>query len=552
MKQTVFLTVVLFAFLSCQSSLQRDLNLAESLLQDNPDSALSCLNAIQPNRITKTKEEARYALLVSAAKDKNHIDVSSDSLIKIAVDYYSQHGDTRHRMLANYYHGIVLKNGKQFSGAIVALEKAEKNALMINDSYQLGLIYRNMANVFSESNNPQEAIQHRKKAIASFEEAQAVLYQTYAELSLAIDYINNNDFENADSLLIAISDKTNSPSILSRCNTSKAVVLINNGGDMAEALRLYKSTPVKYLSFMDYGYYALATEAAGQKDSTDYWISKGYSLCKDWADSASLDYFRSRIALRRRQYEEAYHLVDKAAKSQDAITRTLLQQSVSGAQRDYYKAESIHQEELLKAARREKTLIGIISFLLVIISLLSLLAVSKKKERQLKELLTRLSLERKDIDLLCKNNAHLLGSLFSARITHLDKLSKAYFLAEDKQEKEAAFYQIKKSVASLRNNPELFQSLENDLNQYCGGIISKLRTQVPRIKGNNLRIIILFFAGFPYDVVQLIMGSVSIDSLKMTRSRFRKEIIAAKAPDEAVFLELLEMKKRPQDYTNES
>jgi hypothetical protein len=62
----------------------------------------------------------------------------------------------------------------------------------------------------------------------------------------------------------------------------------------------------------------------------------------------------------------------------------------------------------------------------------------------------------------------------------------------------------------------------------------------------------LFFAGFSYPVVQLIMNKQSVESLKMGRSRFRKEILAAKAADADMFLKMLDMKKRPQAGTNEN
>ena len=82
--------------------------------------------------------------------------------------------------------------------------------------------------------------------------------------------------------------------------------------------------------------------------------------------------------------------------------------------------------------------------------------------------------------------------------------------------------------------------------------MSKLRVQVPRIKGNNLRIIMLFFAGFNYETVQFILNKASIESLKTVRSRFRKEIVASGAPDKDYFLMMLEMKKRSQAGTNEN
>jgi hypothetical protein len=52
----------------------------------------------------------------------------------------------------------------------------------------------------------------------------------------------------------------------------------------------------------------------------------------------------------------------------------------------------------------------------------------------------------------------------------------------------------------------------------------------------------LFFAGYSYETVQLILNKVSIESLRMARSRFRKEIKDADAPDADFFLSMLEMK----------
>ena len=255
--------------------------------------------------------------------------------------------------------------------------------------------------------------------------------------------------------------------------------------------------------------------------------------------------------MNRGQYKEAFYLVKESMTVQDSLTRVLLQQSVSGAQRDYYKSEALRQEEQLRNAKREKVLGWVIVLLLVLAGSSWFIILSRKKDRQLQEQISRLALQEKEIFRTNKANAHLLGSLFSTRIEHLDQMTRAYFNADDRQEKERLFKQIKQNVASLRNTPEAFSSLEDDLNRYCNGIMSKLRIQVPGINGNHLHIITLFFAGFPYEVVQLIMNSVSVESLKTARSRYRKAILAANAPDETFFLEMLEMKKRPQNNTNE-
>ena len=138
------------------------------------------------------------------------------------------------------------------------------------------------------------------------------------------------------------------------------------------------------------------------------------------------------------------------------------------------------------------------------------------------------------------------------KIDHLDKLTERYFKEEDKKEKEKLLKQVKQLVAGISKDEYLFHSMEKDLDRYCNGIMSKLRTQVPRIKGENLKIISFFFAGFPYEIVQLIFNKNSVQSLKTARSRFRKEILAANAPDADFFLKMLDMKKRPQADTNEN
>ena len=202
---------------------------------------------------------------------------------------------------------------------------------------------------------------------------------------------------------------------------------------------------------------------------------------------------------------------------------------------------------------RQRTLFGIV-FGILIMSLLAMTAVirSRKKDQLLQKQMARLALEERELERVNRDNAHLVGSLFSEKIDHLDRLSESYFKMDEGKEKEALFKQIKQTVSSLRKDQGMFLSLENDLDRYCNGIMSKLRDQVPRISGDNRRIIALFFAGYSYETVKLILNKVSVESLKTARSRFRKEIKESGAPDTDFFLKMLEMKKRPQAGTNES
>lgn len=310
--------------------------------------------------------------------------------------------------------------------------------------------------------------------------------------------------------------------------------------------------PKTYFSILNYADYALAHEKIGNRDSADYWFAKGYSACLNGADSAALDYSKSKLSFLRGDSDLAFHLVTRAVSVQDSLTRTLLQQSISCSQRDYYKNEAALQKERVKSTRQTVSLVGVICLLLALFTLASFIVASRKKDQLLKEQMTQLFFSKKEIDRLSKEKAHLLGALFSGRINHLDSLTEKYFQMDNLKEKGVVFNEIKETVQSLRNNPEAFSSLEKDLDRYCNSIMTKLRSQVPRIKNENLKLISLFFAGIPDSTIQILLNKVSVDSLRMARSRFRKVIIASGAPDTDFFLEMLNKKKRPQEETTES
>ena len=178
MKKDSFLPILIsLLIVSCQSEIDRTMNQAESLLQQSPDSALTLLENL-PRKEIKTKGRlARFALLKSAALDKNYIDVTSDSLSSVAIGFYYGRNN-KDEMLAWYYHALVQRNALSYTSSIVSLEKAELIAKTLGDYYQLGLIFRNKAKLFNLTNNNPSAIENRKQAIQYFKCARMMKWRT--------------------------------------------------------------------------------------------------------------------------------------------------------------------------------------------------------------------------------------------------------------------------------------------------------------------------------------------------------------------------------------
>jgi len=57
-------------------------------MQKFPDSALHLLQEIRPEELNSLEDQAYHALLLTEVKDKNFIQQTEDSLIRIAVQYY--------------------------------------------------------------------------------------------------------------------------------------------------------------------------------------------------------------------------------------------------------------------------------------------------------------------------------------------------------------------------------------------------------------------------------------------------------------------------------
>lgn len=543
LRQLLLPIVVLsfFIFFSCVRRAEKELDLAVALLDTRPDSSLFVLNSLNSEKFNNQRLKAKYRLYYSAALDKNYIDVASDSIIQPALDYYSKRGPLKERMLAWYYYGIVLNNNKNYSSAVIAFEKAAAIANKLDVSHYSGLIFRNISQAFYSSNSFSSGIEYLNKALSFFSmNAADSAYLNYGYYSLAVQYFANKEYAKSDSILNSIGG-TSAEELKDFINCSKARIELFYNNDPQKTLFYYRLTPREVLYYQDYSYYALAFDRLEMRDSADYMIGRAYSLCSDIGDSAAVDYIHAMMLNKRGRSDEAFHLLDQVIAAQDLRARVVMSESVSSAQRDFFKEEAdILSEEKLKVTQLCIVSV-IIILLLAIIVFIIILSYSREKDQHIKELMAQLALNNERILQLSKGNAALLSTKVSERIRQINTMTKEYFMADSEKQKELAFRLFKDYVNNLNNNKLFYESLENDLNKYCDGIMSKLKGQIPDIGKKNLNLITLFFAGLSYETVALITGAQSLQSLRMKRSRFRKTIENSNAKDKSFFLEMLEV-----------
>lgn len=77
--------------------------------------------------------------------DKCYIDTDNDSLISVALNYYSKRGSNHEKALAYYYNSAVAKNAKDIDKEVEYLVRAQEYAEKTDDAYLKGLIYSLLA-----------------------------------------------------------------------------------------------------------------------------------------------------------------------------------------------------------------------------------------------------------------------------------------------------------------------------------------------------------------------------------------------------------------------
>lgn len=92
MRSLIYIVILLVVTgCSYSSSQTRELEDAQRLMESDPGAALDALNGIDVSELSDSATVARWALLYSEAMLANNLAAPSDSIINIAVDFYSAH-----------------------------------------------------------------------------------------------------------------------------------------------------------------------------------------------------------------------------------------------------------------------------------------------------------------------------------------------------------------------------------------------------------------------------------------------------------------------------
>ena len=471
----IIILLLLLAAASCSrhSQVSDTLVHAEAVMEEHPDSALSILQAVPDSALVTDRARALHALLLSQALDKNYIDITSDSLINIAVEYYSKTNSDYYKAKSLYYRSRIEHNNQDIVNAITTLLNAESYALKVDDNILLGLIYRNIADICGEIYASKLQVEYAIKSYECFAKTTDRVYLDYAKLDVSRAYIASGDLQK--SIKYASEISKSAEDVNDSSMVAYALLCIGNAnfglGNYEEAIKAYessinidsgKATANLYKNLLD------SYLKSGQED-TALLLKKRLEASEDSADMISYLAY-SKLG----EWKDAYNAVSQELKDQDKAFRVMMEQSIMKAVFDFQKAQ---QNEQLQKNKQLKTytIIGAV-FLIAVIVIMFLIVRLKRSEIENKA---------KDIVLLSEE----LRALKDKSGKWEDVINKVY---SDKFDKllvaTSEFLDNRESAASMRiysNNMEkeldrlcdsnFIKSVEKEIDSAKDGMITGLR-----------------------------------------------------------------------------
>jgi len=144
---------------------------AESMVEQQPDSALRLLQSILfPENLDDSRFN-KYNLLLLEAKDKDYKDITSDTIIFAVKDYYLQKKDYPDAAMAAYYCGRLWHERNNMSEAVRAYMEAETLAEKTDNDNLKGLIQANLGILHRKHSSYDKAIEFTKNAVVWYDKA---------------------------------------------------------------------------------------------------------------------------------------------------------------------------------------------------------------------------------------------------------------------------------------------------------------------------------------------------------------------------------------------
>ncbi len=532
-------------FFSCANSTEeKQLYEAESLIAECPDSTISLLLQMDTTRMSKNQMARQEVLfLYTQLIYGNQIPIDSACIAECDEVFVGKFNSDEIKWL-------IVKSAEAYrSGNPVArielLKDAEFLAIQTDNKKDLGIIYFFLSKVYEQGFNGTVSKYYADKALAIFKDLKWQSKIRDARMAIVGAFCAGRDYKLALDSLIAMQ-----PDVMANAHESYKVYFLDQlarnydeDGQSGKAIEIWHTIyDGKDISSNTLAHWANAYCRLNELDSAYILIQQANGLSHNNTDEylcRNVEYAILEKMGRKKELERIDSL--RTIASNNIMTERQLEESSLALNIKY---DSTTRQAWFDASEaRNRTYIAILISLLAIVAGVATYIFLKKRNRLLR-------LEHENdilrIDQLrdhlfksdCRNNdmSERISELFKTRFNLIDGLAATYFECKDTSQEQKRIYSEVKSTLSNFGTKKAVEELTEIVNGYRENLMEHFRTDFPKISPAQYRIALYLFCGFSLPAISIFIDT-EIKNLYVYKSRLKSAISKSDSPRKTEYLQ---------------
>lgn len=508
---------------------------AEAIAERSPEEALAIMERIDRDDICGKHNKARYALILSETLYLNYIDTLSDATTRPMMEYYLDSDLHDERSRALYQHAVAVHQQGELAEAMVMLLEAETSLHHADNAKLSGLVHRAKGDIYNEGCLFANALESYRQARERFDALGLEYHSASVTYDMGGTLIQLRDFERAEEALIeALSYGTKEDNKPFICAVLHELLDLSIYQDDYEACRRHLEAFDTYdcLLYGQSHYHAMCAISESHGGDTKRALAMlDEAEAMDDSAWADLEYARYIIYRNGGYTAEALYWNEVSKHAQDGLMLEVLEQPVLNLQ-----VEMLRQS--LDSARREKELTkerNTVIFIIVALTIVTIIVYAvrrlRRKESELAEYIETVRELRDTLDSIPKDMASSVGELYRDRFSELNELCDIYYDHEGTaRTKSLIFNKLTETIEAIKSDSHRLSELEATVNNYRGGIMQRLREQMPKLSERDMRVALYVFAGFSSRAIAIFIDSDPV-SVSKIRYNIKQKIRTANIAD---------------------
>jgi hypothetical protein len=517
--------LILSSVMSCGRGVDKRLVLADTLMWTRPDSSLAILNAINRDSLQGDENQAYYALLLTQAQFRCNGNCTSDSLINIALDYYSDNHNREHYTRSLLYKGVFCEFHDNPIKAIKLYKLAEYNAdttdyrNLAQINMRMGVLYYN----YYASNNLDL---YKFKMASHYYEVLGDKKMLMTSLNYCGNVLRITDIDEArkcyDKALSTARELKDTSKIYS-ININYALMYIEDSLYSQAKNYILDAFRLNNRFEENSNYYMLSLIYANQKDidSAKYFISLPDKSQNTAYDSLLMYKALREIALCENDISQ-YHKFDKQYyRISDSLEHNETKYKLLDSEQGFDKST---KSEASISLGKKKTIISLLIGSLILVSIVFLLLYFKKKKDS-KRLIDEIRKEHisnyNSLREYLEKHDDDFSHLMSSQLNVFEEIMSSGYKPNKVYSDNKITHKIK---AIDDSNVEFWNGLRNYLNFRYDGIIDKISKDYPILTDADINFIGLICCDFSDAAIAVCKGYRNTDSVRSRRRKIRDKM----------------------------